>query len=110
MTFSNIFIHFFPTYRIYLCWHATVAMDNKYSTQRRPFLRKLCALIEIIERQCSFESCKKMAKATTVKDALKRWEDQTKKNSTECTEIGLQFQWPPIEKLDNTLSTLVNCE
>lgn len=51
-----------------------------------------------------------MAKATTIKDALKRWEDQTKKNSTEATEIGLQFQWPPIEKLDNTLSTLTNCE
>lgn len=51
-----------------------------------------------------------MAKATTVKDALKRWEDQTKKNLTEVSEIALQFQWPPIEKLDNTLSTLVNCE
>lgn len=52
----------------------------------------------------------KMAKATTIKEALKRWEDQTKQNSAEAKEIGLQFQWPPIEKMDNTLSTLVKCE
>lgn len=51
-----------------------------------------------------------MAKATTIKDALKRLEDQTKKNLTEVSEVSLQFQWPPIEKLDNTLSTLVKCE
>lgn len=51
-----------------------------------------------------------MAKATTIKEAIKRWEDQTKQNSTEAKEIGLQFQWPPIEKMDATLSTLVKCE
>lgn len=51
-----------------------------------------------------------MAKATVIKEALKRWEDTTKQNAAEATEIGLQFQWPPIEKLDNTLSTLVKCE
>lgn len=52
----------------------------------------------------------KMAKATTIKEALKRWEDKTKENSLEAKAIDLQFQWPPIEKMDNTLSTLVNCE
>ncbi|XP_031623258.1 dynein light chain 1, axonemal isoform X2 [Contarinia nasturtii] len=51
-----------------------------------------------------------MAKATTIKEALKRWEDQNKQNSTEVKEINLQFQWPPIEKMDATLSTLVKCE
>lgn len=51
-----------------------------------------------------------MAKAITIKEALKRWEEQTKQNSAEATEIGLQFQWPPIEKMDNTLSTLLKCE
>lgn len=51
-----------------------------------------------------------MAKAITIKEALKRWEDQTKQNSTDSKEIGLQFQWPPIEKMDSTLSTLVKCE
>lgn len=51
-----------------------------------------------------------MAKATTIKDALKRWEDKTKENSADATVIELQFQWPPIEKMDNALSALVNCE
>lgn len=51
-----------------------------------------------------------MAKATTIKDALKRWEEKTQQTATESTDIQLQFQWPPIEKMDNTLSTLVNCQ
>lgn len=51
-----------------------------------------------------------MAKATTIKEALKRWEDQNKQNANDAKEIGLQFQWQPIEKMDNTLSTLTKCE
>lgn len=51
-----------------------------------------------------------MAKATTIKEALKRWEEKTKESAVEATAIELQFQWLPIEKMDNTLSTLVNCE
>lgn len=51
-----------------------------------------------------------MAKAITIKEALKRWEDQNKQNSMDAKEIGLQFQWPPIEKMDQTLSTLIKCE
>lgn len=51
-----------------------------------------------------------MSKATTIKEALKRWEDRTKENSIDATAIDLQFQWPPIEKMDNALSALVNCE
>jgi dynein light chain 1, axonemal len=51
-----------------------------------------------------------MAKATTIKDALKRWEEKTKQNATEAKEIDLFFQLPPIEKMDNILSNLVNCE
>lgn len=51
-----------------------------------------------------------MAKATTIKDAIKRWEDRTKQSATEAIAIECQFQWPPIERMDNTLSTLVNCE
>lgn len=51
-----------------------------------------------------------MAKATSIKEALKRWEERTKESATEAKEIGLQFQWLPIEKMDNNLSTLVNCE
>ncbi|XP_055389553.1 dynein axonemal light chain 1 [Condylostylus longicornis] len=51
-----------------------------------------------------------MSKATTIKEALKRWEDRTHQNSAEAKEIDLQFQWPPIEKMDATLGNLVNCE
>lgn len=51
-----------------------------------------------------------MAKATVIKEALKRWEEQHKRSTAEATEIELQFQWPPIEKMDATLSTLVKCE
>lgn len=49
-------------------------------------------------------------KATTIKDAIKRWEDKTGQQSATATEVSLVFQWPPIEKMDNTLSTLTNCE
>lgn len=51
-----------------------------------------------------------MAKATTIKDALSKWEERNKADSTTATDIGLQFQFPPIEKMDNTLSTLVQCK
>lgn len=51
-----------------------------------------------------------MAKATTIKEAIKRWEEKTGQQAATATEVSLIFQWPPIEKLDNTLSTLVNCE
>lgn len=50
-------------------------------------------------------------KATTIKEALKRWEDKYKINASDAKEVQLQFQYPPIEKMDNTLgTTLVNCE
>ncbi|XP_054741087.1 dynein axonemal light chain 1 [Anastrepha obliqua] len=51
-----------------------------------------------------------MSKATTIKEALKRWEEREQQSAVEAKVIELQFQWPPIEKMDNTLSTLVNCE
>lgn len=100
---------------IYLCWHATVAISNKHFNWFNLLTyfrvdREMLAIVKTIKLQLISVNWGKMAKATTIKDALKRWEDQTKKNSTEATEIGLQFQWPPIEKLDNTLSTLTNCE
>ncbi|XP_054730691.1 dynein axonemal light chain 1 [Anastrepha obliqua] len=50
-----------------------------------------------------------MAKATTIKDALRIWEEQNKKDPISAIDIGLQFQYPPIEKMDATLNTLVNC-
>ena len=49
-------------------------------------------------------------KATTIKEAVKRFEDRFKCNATESKEVQLQFQWPPIEKMDPQLGTLVKCE
>ncbi|XP_011177877.1 dynein axonemal light chain 1 [Zeugodacus cucurbitae] len=51
-----------------------------------------------------------MSKATTIKEALKRWEEREQQSAVESKVVELQFQWPPIEKMDNTLSNLVNCE
>ncbi|XP_030569812.1 dynein light chain 1, axonemal [Drosophila novamexicana] len=51
-----------------------------------------------------------MAKATTIKDALARWEERNKQEAITAQDIGLQFQYPPIEKMDATLSTLVECQ
>ncbi|XP_066906204.1 dynein axonemal light chain 1 [Halyomorpha halys] len=49
--------------------------------------------------------------ATTIKDALAKWSDENDKaDPTKSTSIELQFMLPPIEKMDNTLSTLVKCE
>ncbi|KAJ8913480.1 hypothetical protein NQ315_013860 [Exocentrus adspersus] len=48
-----------------------------------------------------------MSKPTTIKDAIKRWEEKNPDQSiSEATDIGFQFQWPPIEKMDNSLSAL----
>ncbi|XP_023945555.1 dynein axonemal light chain 1 [Bicyclus anynana] len=49
-------------------------------------------------------------KATTIKEAIKRWEEKTGQQAATATEVSLVFQWPPIEKMDNSLATLVNCE
>ena len=49
-------------------------------------------------------------KATTIKEAIKNWEEANNESATEATYVGLQFQWPPIEKMDNNLSVLRKCE
>jgi dynein light chain 1 len=51
-----------------------------------------------------------MSKPTTIKDAFKRWEEENQAVIVEAKDVQLQFQWPPIEKMDATLSTLVECE
>jgi dynein light chain 1 len=50
------------------------------------------------------------SKATTIKDALRRWEERNGISAVEATEVLLCFQWPPIEKMDNSLAVLVKCE
>ncbi|CAH4033296.1 dynein axonemal light chain 1-like [Pieris brassicae] len=49
-------------------------------------------------------------KATTIKEAIKRWEEKTGQHAATATEVCLVFQWPPIEKMDNTLASLSCCE
>ncbi|KAF6129764.1 dynein axonemal light chain 1 [Phyllostomus discolor] len=51
-----------------------------------------------------------MAKATTIKEALARWEEKASQKPSEAKEIKLYAQIPPIEKMDASLSMLANCE
>lgn len=51
-----------------------------------------------------------MAKATSIKDAIQKWENDNSQDSSTAADIQLQFQYPPIEKMDNNLSKLVQCE
>uniref|UniRef100_H0XIT0 Dynein axonemal light chain 1 n=1 Tax=Otolemur garnettii TaxID=30611 RepID=H0XIT0_OTOGA len=50
------------------------------------------------------------AKATTIKEALARWEEKTGQKPSDAKEIKLYAQIPPIEKMDASLSMLANCE
>ncbi|KAG7211437.1 hypothetical protein KM043_010722 [Ampulex compressa] len=49
-------------------------------------------------------------KPTTCKEAIRRWEEENGQEAASATEVTLSFQWPPIEKMDNSLAALVNCE
>ncbi|XP_042205370.1 dynein axonemal light chain 1-like isoform X2 [Homarus americanus] len=49
-------------------------------------------------------------KGTTIREALRQWEENTGEKATEAVEVKLIGIYPPIEKLDNALQTLVNCE
>ncbi|KAG5453819.1 Dynein light chain 1, axonemal [Clonorchis sinensis] len=51
-----------------------------------------------------------MDKPTTIKEAIKKWEEKTGQKASEAKEVKLFAQYPPIEKLDASLSTLTACE
>ncbi|XP_020784533.1 dynein axonemal light chain 1 [Boleophthalmus pectinirostris] len=51
-----------------------------------------------------------MAKVTTVREALSKWEEKTGEKANEAKAVKLYGQVPPIEKMDPSLSTLSNCE
>ncbi|CAH8649563.1 unnamed protein product [Heterobilharzia americana] len=51
-----------------------------------------------------------MDKPTTIKEAIKKWEEKTGLKASEATEVKLYAQYPPIEKTDASLSTLTMCE
>lgn len=38
------------------------------------------------------------------------WEEENKQDASTAKEMILSFRWPPIEKMDNSLAVLVNCE
>ncbi|KAH3859000.1 dynein axonemal light chain 1-like isoform X2 [Dreissena polymorpha] len=51
-----------------------------------------------------------MAKATTIKEAITKFEEHDKCKANESKKVMLLGLIPPIEKMDASLSTLVNCE
>ncbi|CDQ84974.1 unnamed protein product [Oncorhynchus mykiss] len=51
-----------------------------------------------------------MAKPTTIKEALVKWEEKAGEKVGEAKAVKLYGQIPPIEKMDASLSTLINCE
>ncbi|XP_055594431.1 dynein axonemal light chain 1-like [Uranotaenia lowii] len=52
-----------------------------------------------------------MSRPTTIKEALQQWSVENEgQDPLQAKDIQLQFQWPPIEKMDATLSTLTECE
>ncbi|KAK0161599.1 hypothetical protein PV327_010054 [Microctonus hyperodae] len=51
-----------------------------------------------------------VGKPSTCKDALRHWEEDNGIEASSATEVNLSFQWPPIERMDNSLSMLSKCE
>lgn len=47
-------------------------------------------------------------KGITVKDALKKWENASGVNASDAVEIKLIGCYPPIDRLDASISTLAN--
>lgn len=48
--------------------------------------------------------------STSVKEALQKWEAKQGQAAGEAREVGLQFQYPPVERMTADLGVLVNCE
>ena len=51
-----------------------------------------------------------MSKATSCRDAIKNWETKTSQIATEAKEVSLICQIPFIDKMDDSLNSLENCE
>ena len=47
---------------------------------------------------------------TSIKQALKKWEEANQMKPAEAVEIKLNGCFPPIEKLDGPFHILINCE
>ncbi|XP_014298243.1 dynein axonemal light chain 1-like [Microplitis demolitor] len=48
-------------------------------------------------------------KPTTCKDAARRWEEDNKCDASSALDVDLSFQWPPVEKMDNSLALFSKC-
>ena len=47
---------------------------------------------------------------TSCRDAIKNWEAKSGQNAAEATEVKLICQIPPIDKMDDSLNQLENCQ
>ena len=47
---------------------------------------------------------------TSIKAAIKKWEEATGSKASEAQEIKLIGVYPPIEKMEGPFHLLVNCE
>ncbi len=47
---------------------------------------------------------------TTIKEALTKWEEKSGQKAAEAKDVRINGIFPPIEKMDASLSTLVNVE
>ncbi|KAM9654062.1 peroxisomal succinyl-coenzyme A thioesterase-like isoform X1 [Harpia harpyja] len=66
--------------------------------------------LEYFEEAARFLRRHPKAKATTIKEALAKWEEKNGQKASEAKEVKLYGQIPPVERMDESLSTLVNCE
>ena len=51
-----------------------------------------------------------MSKGTSCRDAIKKWEERTGQVAAESKEVLLICQIPFIDKMDDSLNQLENCE
>lgn len=51
-----------------------------------------------------------MSTSTSVKEALSKWEAKHGQSAADAKNVGLQFQYPPIDRMSAELDTLVKCE
>ncbi|XP_051477187.1 acyl-coenzyme A thioesterase 6-like isoform X3 [Apus apus] len=66
--------------------------------------------LEYFEDAARFLQRHPKAKPTTIREALARWEEKNGQKASEAKEVKLYGQIPPVERMDEALSTLVNCE
>ncbi|XP_030900342.2 peroxisomal succinyl-coenzyme A thioesterase isoform X3 [Melopsittacus undulatus] len=66
--------------------------------------------LEYFEEAARFLQRHPKAKATTISEALAKWEEKNGQKASEAKEVKLYAQIPPVERMDESLSVLVNCE